>query len=224
MKNKSNKNSRKLKGNIFYLILGLFFPAVGLSLYFVWKDDKKGDSKLSLIGSIIGFVLKIAIFAIYLPYLFSLSSMKYECIASGGYWSNDNRCYYDEYGYYDGSEQITLLECENARTGDLRVKKGDIVSCLVEFPIISDLENEHEFDLSYGLGLKLTNTKISPSKEHSGTHFVLNDNEKAIIEFEVIDDSNEDELSISLVNYINDEFDNYAGVEYITEEFLEIEE
>ena len=49
----------KEKGNFGWGILGFFFPLVGLILFLVWRKNKKGNAKASLIGTIIGFCIYI---------------------------------------------------------------------------------------------------------------------------------------------------------------------
>ena len=45
------------KGNIGWAILSFFFPVVGIILYFLWKKERPGDAKMSLIGALIALVL-----------------------------------------------------------------------------------------------------------------------------------------------------------------------
>lgn len=46
-------------GSIGWGILGLFFPLVGIILYFVWKSTKPKTAKVSLYGALIGFAFNI---------------------------------------------------------------------------------------------------------------------------------------------------------------------
>lgn len=53
------------KGNAGWLVLGLFFPLIGLILYLVWKNDRPGDSKMAGKGALIGVIIEAVIMIIY---------------------------------------------------------------------------------------------------------------------------------------------------------------
>lgn len=53
------------KGNFGWAVLGFFFPLVGFILFLVWKNDRKGDSKMAGIGALVGVCVNIAISILY---------------------------------------------------------------------------------------------------------------------------------------------------------------
>ena len=63
-----NKN----ENNIGWGFLGFFFPLVGLILFIVWKDTKKGASKASGIGALIGTIFSIIVTIISVVIVFTL--------------------------------------------------------------------------------------------------------------------------------------------------------
>ena len=54
-------NNQNEKGNFWWGVLGFFIPLVGLILYLMWKDTRKGDAKKAGIGAIVGSVASIVV-------------------------------------------------------------------------------------------------------------------------------------------------------------------
>lgn len=79
-----NDNNTNEKGNAGWLVLGLFFPLIGLILWLVWKDDKPADSKQAgkgaLIGVIVGAVLGVVVGILYGSLLGSLLATAAVCL------------------------------------------------------------------------------------------------------------------------------------------------
>ncbi len=46
-------------GSIGWMILALFFPIIGLILYYEWHEEKPNNAKMALYGAIPGLFLKI---------------------------------------------------------------------------------------------------------------------------------------------------------------------
>lgn len=59
-----DENTEKEKLNIGYILLGLFFPPIGIILYFVFKDDKPLAAKSCRKGFVIGFIIYAVVIAI----------------------------------------------------------------------------------------------------------------------------------------------------------------
>jgi hypothetical protein len=53
-------------GGFGYGCLGFFIPLVGLILYLVWKNEKPNSAKAAGIGALIGFILTIVFYIIYI--------------------------------------------------------------------------------------------------------------------------------------------------------------
>ncbi len=53
------------KGNFGWAVLGFFFPLIGLILFLVWKNNRKGDSKMAGMGALVSVILSIVFSAIF---------------------------------------------------------------------------------------------------------------------------------------------------------------
>ena len=49
----------KNKGDPGWAVLGVFFPIVGLILWFVWKDNKPKDAYMAIEGALVGAIVYI---------------------------------------------------------------------------------------------------------------------------------------------------------------------
>ncbi len=52
-------------GSAGWLVLGLFFPLIGLILYLVWKDTRPNDANQAGKGALIGLILSVVFSIIY---------------------------------------------------------------------------------------------------------------------------------------------------------------
>lgn len=104
------------KGSGWYLVLALFFPLIGIILYIINSKNKPNTSKKLLIGSIIGYsirmILPIIIFIvvfIFLSIVFiiddsivypeEMESCALDC--DGEYTIKDGKCYCENTDYLD---------------------------------------------------------------------------------------------------------------------------
>jgi len=55
-------------GSFGWAVLGFFFPIVGIVLFAIWNKTKPNDAKKSLIGAIVGFVVPIIMFFIFVMF------------------------------------------------------------------------------------------------------------------------------------------------------------
>lgn len=106
---KETKSKEDDKPSGGYNALAFFFPIVGIILGAVWNSEYPVRSKQIIKWSIIGFVVPIVvwiIFMILIPIIFystnstiSNTSSRAECLSEGGEWRNST-CYYDYEGWY----------------------------------------------------------------------------------------------------------------------------
>ena len=60
-----------------YAVLGFFVPIVGLILFLIWKDDRPRASASAGKGALIGFILGIVIYVIFIAILASAGFYAY---------------------------------------------------------------------------------------------------------------------------------------------------
>jgi drug/metabolite transporter (DMT)-like permease len=60
-------------GGFGYGCLGFFIPLVGLILYLVWKNEKPNTAKAAGIGALIGFILTVISYVIYIFAILNVS-------------------------------------------------------------------------------------------------------------------------------------------------------
>lgn len=107
------------KGSGWYLVLALFFPLIGIILYIIYHKDKPNTGKKLLIGSIIGYsvriILPIIIFIvsfIFFMIMFIVTDTTYpvetdeemeSCAldCNGEYTVRDGKCYCENYDYLE---------------------------------------------------------------------------------------------------------------------------
>ena len=113
MYNENNQNYYQVeekKGNFGWAILGFLIPLVGLILFIVWKDKRKGDSKYAGIGALVGFILSL-LYILVLPNLL---------------WGSTQNSIMDStcrslYGSsYESLKKGSTWYCYNPSTGDLK--------------------------------------------------------------------------------------------------------
>ncbi len=106
------------KGHFGWAVLGFFIPIVGLILYLIWHNSRKGDAKCAGIGALVSAILTV----ICLPFMFLFTNSLFKvaaqrdcCIDAGGEW-NDNRCIdsnsstFDYYSYNKCIDDIGIYD------------------------------------------------------------------------------------------------------------------
>lgn len=78
------------KGSFGWAVLGFFIPLVGLILFAVWNNDRKGDAKMAGIGALVGFITTIVLYIVFFAITMIIAFS-----AVSDYQENDYQDYYE---------------------------------------------------------------------------------------------------------------------------------